>query len=886
MKPPARAVVGQLVWSRDGGVWAVWRVEPFPHTYTSTEAKLEVHRRLRGMLMAAPPESMLLSVCERLDRWDVVADMAEGVDLDAHPRWATACETAAAELADRELHRRRYYLAVCLPGGARGWLAGLRAGADDVTSGFGLHPGRVSDSELEARGRQARAIEARLERQVDMSRASAGEIRWLYARALRRDIDEPAMDDSWEPVDRSAGRGSAAVVAHLTQAVTKEGGYKTDPDRPRFRRYVRIDTPSGTAYQTVLVAAELPRQFQFPGGAGEWLYRVDDLDFPIDWCVRVRSVANAAAQAKVRRKQRDLVGQVDEYDGAPTGAPPDLADAIEAIAAERSALAANSAEPELQVTILMSIAATTLDDLEERAGAMAAQYDPDECHLVRPTGGQEELVRSMLPGTSPAPVCRDYTQFLLPGDLAGAAPFCGPQIGDPQGGLLGETLDTGTPAPVLFDAGYGSSVNKSPSLAAVGRLGSGKSYMLKTAAWDTLARGGQLVTLDRTEVGEYVAFARVAPGASQVVRLTEDSVACIDPLAIFDGDQRATVTLGFLSLLAGCAAKSEEGSALGEAVESVVGRADGRLADVVTALDDMAAAGDVPARAVARRLRPHTRRGVGRLAFAPGRPVSLRADLIVFHAPGLRLPDRDKLARGTQADDVLPEEMAGQALLYLVAAAARRVVFADPARFGAVLLDEAYALLASPHGRKLVVEGVRDGRKHQAAMWLASQLGKDFDHEELLELLGPRFVFDQGPGGVPSALRLLGLAGSTDALHELAGGLESGECLYRDVRGRVGLIGIRTAVDAEIAAAFNTKPGGTPDAGAEQVAVEHLPAPEETSAPERPAVADRPDPVPVDLRVARRSGLPGSPAAAAADARNRARRRRRSPLAQALAERT
>ena len=102
----------------------------------------------------------------------------------------------------------------------------------------------------------------------------------------------------------------------------------------------------------------------------------------------------------------------------------------------------------------------------------------------------------------------------------------------------------------------------------------------------------------------------------------------------------------------------------------------------------------------------------------------------------------------------------------------------------------------------------------------------------------------------------------------------------------VGLIGIRTAVDAEIAAAFNTKPGGTPDAGAEQVAVEHLPAPEETSAPERPAVADRPDPVPVDLRVARRSGLPGSPAAAAADARNRARRRRRSPLAQALAERT
>ena len=47
-----------------------------------------------------------------------------------------------------------------------------------------------------------------------------------------------------------------------------------------------------------------------------------------------------------------------------------------------------------------------------------------------------------------------------------------------------------------------------------------------------------------------------APGESQVVRLTHDSDACVDPLAMFTGDQRATVALGFLSLLAGVAAKS------------------------------------------------------------------------------------------------------------------------------------------------------------------------------------------------------------------------------------------------------------------------------------------------------------------------------------------
>ena len=94
---------------------------------------------------------------------------------------------------------------------------------------------------------------------------------------------------------------------------------------------------------------------------------------------------------------------------------------------------------------------------------------------------------------------------------------------------------------------------------------------------------------------------------------------------------------------------------------------------------------------------------------------------------------------------MLPEEVLGQALLYLVAAVGRRVVFEDPRRFGAALYDEAWALLASPFGRKLLVEGVRDGRKHNGAIWLASQLATDFEISDLLDLLGARFVFDQSP---------------------------------------------------------------------------------------------------------------------------------------------
>ena len=155
----------------------------------------------------------------------------------------------------------------------------------------------------------------------------------------------------------------------------------------------------------------------------------------------------------------------------------------------------------------MSIAAPSLAELEDKSAALVSMFEPQEYGLARPTGGQAALLRSMLPGTAVAPVCHDYTQFMLARDLAAGSPFCGPEVGDPTGLLLGLSLDGGTGTPVLFDPAFGPRANASPSLAAVGRLGSGKSFFLKRLCWDTVARGGQVVTIDRTRSGEYVRFA-------------------------------------------------------------------------------------------------------------------------------------------------------------------------------------------------------------------------------------------------------------------------------------------------------------------------------------------------------------------------------------------
>jgi len=383
-------------------------------------------------------------------------------------------------------------------------------------------------------------------------------------------------------------------------------------------------------------------------------------------------------------------------------------------------------------------------------------------------------------------------------------PFGAAGVGDPKGMLLGYCVDAGTFRPVLFDPAYGPSINRSGSLGAFGALGSGKSYFVKNVVHAALARGGQVVALDRSATGEYVRLAPVAPGRAQVVAVGAGSSACLDPLRIFSGEARLTISLGFLTLVTGTSPGEPQGLALSEAVRAVASRPAGRLVDVVDVLEEMGAT-DPGAEAAWRSLRETCRSPLARFAFGSGEVVALDADYLVFHAPGLSLPDREVALRQHLARRLLPEQVLSQAVLYLVAAVARQVTFADPSRFAAALFDEAWYLTASLQGRSLLLDGIRDGRKHNAAVWIVSQHPNDLGDDELAHLLGPRFVFRQARAAAPAALHFIGVEPTERAVDLLAGAPE-GSCLFRDVQDRVGRIQVLPAMTGELHAAFDTNP--------------------------------------------------------------------------------
>ncbi|CAN5159366.1 ATP-binding protein [soil metagenome] len=775
-----RRVEGNRAWTGDGAVWAVWRIAVPSYPFLSTDGKLALHGRVREALVALPRNYALLSVSRPIPPAELSASVHEHVPPTARQRWAAAVAPDLGQLtAVGPVERRLYVVAQVVEADARSI---LDSAIDSVAAVFGARGPAPRQSDVRTAQRRTTEIGTRLARTLDAVAAAPAEIAWLHQRATLRGVGAPPP-----PVRGRAGAERSGASAG-GDAVLWEGGCGEDPERPRHRRYLRLDTDHGHSYQATLVVSEMPATFTHPGG-GEWFAAADLAPFGVDWFARVRAVPGLEAQTRARRQQRQLTAQYAEYEGEPAGPPRTLAAALEGISDEQAALAANPADPELQVTIGFTVWGSTPGQVDARAAQLCDLLEPWGYALHRPTGGQVALHAAGLPGGVTPSVCDDYVQYMLPRDLAAGAPVAGAAVGDPWGIPLGINVSGGQAEAVLLDPAYGPATNRSGSLGIFGALGSGKSYCTKRLLLGTVARGGQVVTLDRTASGEYARMAAAVEGRATVVTLDEDATVGLDPLRVFTGEEGVRVALGFLTLLTRTTPSDVDGAVLSSAVRQVAADG-GRLADVLGVLQ----ADDEPeAHGLRRKLAAHADHPMARLVFGDTPPLRLDADFICFHAPGLSLPDRDAMVHEHLARQLLPEQLFAQALLYLVAAVSRVLTFADPDRFGASLVDEAWALTASPQGRQLLLDSVRDGRKHNAAVWVVSQHPDDLGEDALSHLLGMRMLFRQSRGAAPAALRSMGLDPTDDLVQLLSGELQTGQCLLRDVRDRVGLVQVLPA---------------------------------------------------------------------------------------------
>jgi len=676
-------------------------------------------------------------------------------------------------------------------------LSPLHVAADRIRARFGLGRVRAGDRS-HSRLRRRRDLVAAAAGDLRLEPASVDEILWLFSRI------------GTTPRGPSVG-GERRL--RLVEGFGEAGG---------SRRWVLADDGTTTTYHAFLVVEHMS-EWLFPGG-GEWWRACDMLGFPVQWSVHLDLVPNREARNRLARRLAELDYQ-DEKEHESESAPPrELVKAIDTVEAAINQLANNAHIPLAQPTMVFWVTGDTLEDVEFRAETVRSLFEGSDITVVRPLGAQRRLLQSMVPGKALPLQGRGWEQLILPRDLASGLPVVASPVGDPTGGFLGWQQLAGTVPipdnaaataadreawtcrPVYFDASEGPATNRTGAAAFIGDQGAGKSMTSKKLARDVVARGGRVVVYDPTEQGEWARWAHAVTDDPLVVTLDGSTPYNLDPLRIFTNRADAErYGLGLLSLLTGTAATGSDATTLRAAVADVLD-ANGGLTDVPAALRTVGDAGQRLADDIDTVLSTAMGRA---LLSGTGRPVTSDEQVVVFRIPSLSLPTEDELATEWGRRHLLPEQIMGTGVVYLMAAVARELTMTADV-FGVGLLEEAYHLVrSSPQGRTLVLGWIRDSRKHNASVWLVSQSIHDAD-EELRSLLRNRFVFRQGKGLGAAALEWVGLPASRELIDLVEAELVPGECLFQDLAGRIGIVRVEPPIDPAQAAAFSTTPTRVP----------------------------------------------------------------------------
>ncbi|MFZ3573747.1 ATP-binding protein [Streptomyces sp. BH097] len=848
---PIRHVAGNVVWSVHGTVWALYRVQGVDQVHSSRSAKLRRLKALEALVKKLMGESMWLSLCPQVDPRAVVRAMTEDIDMAASPAYTQVAHRVLDTLERLELTGRTNWLAVPLPATDRRQRIADTVGAAkaEMALRLGLLPAPISRREEERRLEQAARMAKAWPGSVSVRPASEAEILWIYGHSARRGVPEPLPPT---PDTRRALVNRGRTVAALEQAVLTEGaieGQLADAEERRGagvfkRRWLEVATEHGASYQSFLMLSEMPEAFAFPGS--EYLAALDTFDFPVDWVARLSVTPGAVAEAKTRRKARDLAGQPEEWAHDPAGAPAQVEKAAGSLAENRERLTASKGEVDVRAMIGFCVWGTSPQEVETRADSLATGLGGDDYSVDRPLGDQEHLFYGMLPGARTPQVMASYAQYLLARDFCMAGPWAATELGDERGPLYGWQLTGGGSRPVLMDFTRGPKKKTSASAAFLGELGGGKSYAMKCGVYWTLAAGrkadlpgsrGRVVIVDRTKKQEWLRFTRSCPGRTELITTDSSAAVSLDPLRVFTQQRGQETTVAseaqrlcesFLGMLLSISPMDEAGDVLSEAIAHVLSRADPNMSRLLAHLTERAARDDdAVCRTLARKLSVHARRDLARALFDESLPaIDTDADSVVFSVAQLALPKKWELEPG-HFERLAPEKIFGRAMLYLIATICRHIAY-DPRReaeFCQVVWDECWWLTSSPEGLDLLLELVRDGRKHGAGVLVGSHdpndFGPDTDAGRIVRGLFPRrHLFRQTNKELARrGLDFMGLDPDDSELVELVTthlsplnedeetqAQRAGECLARDLFGRIGLMRVQMPLDPALSDVIHSDP--------------------------------------------------------------------------------
>ena len=636
--------------------------------------------------------------------------------------------------------------------------------------------------------------------------ATSDEIAWLVRHTLMGTAGDP------RPSAARRRRWGPGEIEALYEGQVHNG-----------RSILGLEHAEGEAFAAFLSFSRFPDVMSFPDGE-PWLHFADSLPFPVEISSRMRLIPPAKASKDVGRRlahARDMDAHIRE---AGVDAPLALAEQITAARMLEHGITKERL-PFVYGWHRLMITAPTRELCQRRVEAVVEHYRDMGIDVVNSTGDQFSLLRESLPGDRVR--LSSYVQRQPLYTIAGGVPTATVGLGDRPstgqgwvGPYIGETLGRARSV-VHFDPLLAAALNRPTAIAITGEPGGGKTTLALLLILQCALRGVTVAVIDPKGDAEPLVDLLAKRGRkARVLPLGAAAPGLLDPFSFGDDlAEKRTMATETLRLLLPRMSEERE-SAMIQAVASVAGRDRPSLGKVIRHLEESA---DPASKNLGAVLRSMSEMRLARLCFAPsgGQQIDTAGWTTVFTLAGLTLPDT---AAGRE--DYSYEQRLSVALLYLVSQFARRLLNALDRRLPkAIFLDEAWAITATPQGAKLVPEVSRMGRSRNTALILVSQNAGDLLSEQVTNCLSSVFAFRSSERvEVANVMALLGVEPSEEHKAVLRG-LGNGECIFRDLEGRAGRIGIDLISDevrqwldtnptrARPAEQQTAPPGSDPDTG-------------------------------------------------------------------------
>lgn len=580
--------------------------------------------------------------------------------------------------------------------------------------------------------------------------------------------------------------------------------------------YIHIKQLDDRSWCAFLPVSEFPIDLSYK----EWVYFFQSYHFPVE--VNMRTIyknkkEDADHTNTIKKRFRDQDAQLieaNEDDDSLINTGRELLHDLEN-------QIKNQGKPLLRTHIHFVVYGRTKEEVRKRARRLKLDFKDQQIELVQPLADQLLLFHQSLPAAKI--VAEDWEQILTPESFAESLFSLTRKIGNTVGFYLGKNISHAGESvessqslvfyhPFLAHLGLKGSKYSSPHVTISGPTGMGKSYLLKDILLNAVFFGAKVLMTDpKNEVEKKFKQAltpemeRTAPFFKELIEsfnyITLSSekkdAGKLDPLTFLEGEEAQDAAVGVLEYLSELQSNERNvKTAIYKGVRHVIGQE--KKPGLLKVVQYLQEADDQDIRNVGDLLYEIGTNGVAKLMFSDGNVegISLHEQVNILQIQNLNLPDEGEKASTR-------DEHIAVALMQPLAKFATKFA-RDDSVVKMTIFEEAWMLMNTGAGDRLINELLRTGRSLRSAVYIITQSTYEYNKPQIKENIGTKFAFKaKTTEEAGNIIEFLGME-DNKANRDMLKNLTEGQCIVEDMYGRTAKIQTDVLFDEWIHA-FNTK---------------------------------------------------------------------------------